>query len=273
MTFGLLWPEGATSSRGETPIRVEVLQKDLSPDSEEYHDVTDISKVTSTNIPKIETKFDWKPATLYTSNTGTNNTIVVPNGNFNTYDAGEKGGFGLRLDNNLYSDANSIHPDKIELNVTLKVPEGLLNITDDQYLENVNNYKGYFNVNGRTDYYSLNDSNSYFRTETTIEQISQVDGRTDSVRLKITITPTSSYGKISYLQIHYLYPNLFDVGTMAAGSEIKNVEWKLESAKLYGRDSDQTVFEIDPNDVHRDIIFKKENLDAGSALKSFQICR
>ncbi len=62
-------------------------------------------------------------------------------------------------------------------------------------------------------------------------------------------------------------PNLFDVGTMAAGSEIKNVEWKLESAKLYGRDSDQTVFEIDPNDVHRDIIFKKENLDAGSALK------
>lgn len=54
---------------------------------------------------------------------------------------------------------------------------------------------------------------------------------------------------------------------MAAGSEIKNVEWKLESAKLYGRDSDQTVFEIDPNDVHRDIIFKKENLDAGSALK------
>lgn len=267
MTFGLLWPEGATSSRGETPIRVEVLQKDLSPDSEEYHDVTDISKVTSTNIPKIETKFDWKPATLYTSNTGTNNTIVVPNGNFNTYDAGEKGGFGLRLDNNLYSDANSIHPDKIELNVTLKVPEGLLNITDDQYLENVNNYKGYFNVNGRTDYYSLNDSNSYFRTETTIEQISQVDGRTDSVRLKITITPTSSYGKISYLQIHYLYPNLFDVGTMAAGSEIKNVEWKLESAKLYGRDSDQTVFEIDPNDVHRDIIFKKENLDAGSALK------
>ena len=44
MTFGLLWPEGATSSRGETPIRVEVLQKDLSPDSEEYHDVTDISK-------------------------------------------------------------------------------------------------------------------------------------------------------------------------------------------------------------------------------------
>lgn len=88
-----------------------------------------------------------------------------------------------------------IHPDKIELNVTLKVPEGLLNITDDQYLENVNNYKGYFNVNGRTDYYSLNDSNSYFRTETTIEQISQVDGRTDSVRLKITITPTSSYGK------------------------------------------------------------------------------
>ena len=85
--------------------------------------------------------------------------------------------------------------------------------------KNVNNYKGYFNVNGRTDYYSLNDSNSYFRTETTIEQISQVDGRTDSVRLKITITPTSSYGKISYLQIHYLYPNLFDVGTMAAGSE------------------------------------------------------
>ena len=38
-------------------------------------DVTDISKVTSTNIPKIETKFDWKPATLYTSNTGTNNWI------------------------------------------------------------------------------------------------------------------------------------------------------------------------------------------------------
>ena len=47
--------------------------------------------------------------------------------------AGEKGGFGLRLDNNLFGDANSIHPDKIELNVTLKVPEGLLNITDDQY--------------------------------------------------------------------------------------------------------------------------------------------
>ena len=54
---------------------------------------------------------------------------------------------------------------------------------------------------------------------------------------------------------------------MAAGSEIKNVEWKLESAKLYGRDSDQTVFEIDPNNVHRDITFKKENLDASSALK------
>ena len=130
-----------------------------------------------------------------------------------------------------------------------------------------------FNVNGRTDYYSLNDSNSYFRTETTIEQISQVDGRTDSVRLKITITPTSSYGKISYLQIHYLYPNLFDVGTMAAGSEIKNVEWKLESAKLYGRDSDQTVFEIDPNDVHRDIIFKKEKFGCRQCFKSFQICR
>ena len=60
---------------------------------------------------------------------------------------------------------------------------------------------------------------------------------------------------------------------MAAGSEIKNVEWKLESAKLYGRDSDQTVFEIDPNDVHRDIIFKKGKFGCRQCFKSFQICR
>ncbi|MEI3552657.1 MAG: hypothetical protein V8Q17_08950 [Acutalibacteraceae bacterium] len=64
------------------------------------------------------------------------------------------------------------------------------------------------------DYYSLNDSNSYFRTETTIERLAGVKSKTDSVRLKITITPTSTDGKISYLQIHYLYPNLFDVGTI-----------------------------------------------------------
>ncbi|MEI3552658.1 MAG: hypothetical protein V8Q17_08955 [Acutalibacteraceae bacterium] len=61
MTFGLLWPEGATSSRGETPIGVEVLQKDLSPDWGRYHDVTDISKVTSDRyLPKIETKINFK---------------------------------------------------------------------------------------------------------------------------------------------------------------------------------------------------------------------
>ena len=47
MTFGLLWPEGATSSRRNTNSCGSP-SKDLSPDSEEYHDVTDISKVTST---------------------------------------------------------------------------------------------------------------------------------------------------------------------------------------------------------------------------------
>ncbi|MFQ9439873.1 MAG: hypothetical protein ACLR13_01270 [Acutalibacteraceae bacterium] len=56
-----------------------------------------------------------------------------------------------------------------------------------------------------------------------------MDGRTDSVRLKLQL-PTSSYGKISYLQIHICIL-IVDVGTILQVLKSK-CKWKLESAKL-----------------------------------------